>query len=161
MSQQIIPIVSIVSGVEGVADDEMSDIQFLAIKEFEGKTRKLDGTATGNGTLVTLEAGSAKDMYLAGAKVNVFDENVVNVSRGTISLTINNVVEEICELGGTSNTQGSFPYSFKLKGIKVTTGQVIKLEITDFEGTPAFFGVLHCWEEDTDASPQIPPLNPV
>jgi len=144
-----------------VADDEMSDIQYLAIKEFDGKTRKLDGSATGNGTLVTLTANVGKDMYLAGAKVNVFDENVVNVSRGTISLTINGIVEEICELGGTSNTQGPFPYSYKLKGIKVTTGQIIKLEITDFEGTPAFFGVLHCWEEDTGASPQEPPLEPV
>ena len=62
----------------------MSDIMFLAKKEFDGKLRQNDGTRTTAGDLATLTATTGKDMYLAYAKVNIFD----NASNFSITLSI-------------------------------------------------------------------------
>ncbi len=55
----------------------LSDIEYLSIKEFDGKTRQVDGTATATGTLATITAGASpnKDMYLSGAKISIGHSN--------------------------------------------------------------------------------------
>jgi len=52
----------------------LSDIEYLAIKEFGGKLVKNEGFLSATGTLATLTAASGKDMYIARAKV-VFYKN--------------------------------------------------------------------------------------
>jgi len=134
---------------------KLSDIEYLSIKEFDGKLVQNDGTRTTTGDLATLTAGSGKDMYLASAKIIVVDDDVNNVKSAIITLDVNGVVLATAELGGTSETQGSFIYEFATKGFKVAATEIIKLEVTANTGTADVYGELICFEEDTGASPAV------
>jgi len=164
MSQQIIPIVSIVSGVSG-ADDEMSDLQFLTIKEFEGKVRSDDGFLSANGDLATLTANTGKDMYLARAQCSFLINNGSTsfAEDQIVVLKIDGVVIETARvtLGSTGLLPNNPIYEFKNIGRKVLAGEIIKLEVTNSSGQVDNQGFIECFEEDTGTSPQIPPLNPV
>jgi hypothetical protein len=134
------------------------DIQFLAHKEFNGKLVTDEGTLTAAGDLCTITANTGKDLYLAGAKLNwvtnaanfnmvaelkagpVGSETVIETYRGTTIASL-----------GTGNMQ----YEFKTKGIKVTAGENILIELTSFSsaGTEDCEGIIQGWEEDTGVSP--------
>ncbi len=165
MSQQGMTIVSLVTGV---GDTDMGDIEYLAIKEFDGKLRSDEGFLSATGDLATLTANTGKDMYLARAKVTYFsnDVNAANDIAAEIVLKINGTIIETVKntwTVGTTSDGGelTFDYEFKNTSHKVLAGQIIKLEVISIGAETDVEGFIECFEEDTGDSPQIPPLNPV
>lgn len=165
-----LPLILFKVGV--VAAEDMSDIQFLAIKEFDGKVRSDEGELFEVvGDLATLTANTGKDMYLASAKCVFFNTTESQDSfAAEVGLSINGVVIETARyssssIDGSSGFNGgallSMVYEFKNIGRKVLAGEIIKIAVTDAEADIAMAGFIECWEEDTGESPQIPPLSPV
>lgn len=139
----------------------MSDIEYLSVKEFEGKLRTDEGTQNGvTGDLGTLTASVGKDMYLAKAKVS-WEINDAATRVGTVELKINGVAVEKYTFRGESPEFTADSYEFVNIGQKVETGDIIKLEVTQSGTNVDVEGTIVCFEEDTGTSPQIPPLNPV
>ena len=139
----------------------LSDIEYLAIKEFDGKIVSNEGSKAGStGTIATLTANSGKDMYLAGAQIIVKRTSATTAANTmTIELQSNSVVKETAsisfELAGTSVTGNTIVYNFVIKGIKVAATQVIRLELTAEAGDISVDGTLIAFEETTGASPAI------
>ena len=149
-----------------VAGDEMSDIIALAIKEFEGKLRA-DANVKAEtvvGDLATLAASGGKDMYLARAHASIRNVGGANAQFIEVVLKVNNVIKDRWYTSNSKNTnQGGHmgnDYEFAV-GFKVTENLVIKLEVITASDDIEISGNIECFEEDTGASPQIPPLNPV
>lgn len=145
------------------AGDEMGDLEYLAIKEFEGKLRTDRGSLSIASTLTALTATAGKDMYIGKAKV-VFTNNGTGGtnSLNQVELQLNGSAIEIVTQSITTSVDGfNFEYEFKDMGHKVLAGQVIRLQVTTLGTTVDVVGFIECWEEDTGASPQIPPLEPV
>lgn len=147
----------------GVKGRKLSDIEFLSIKEFEGKVRSDESRRTTVGDLATLTANSGKDMYLATAKVNMTGNFSLNASC-TVKLSINGIVIETAAFlssGGTLDLAAEgllqYEYEFKNIGRKVAATQIIKLEVTA-EIDIIVEGFIECFEEDTGNSPQIPSI---
>lgn len=140
---------------------KLSDLEFISIKEFEGKVRTAYGTLSATGDLVSLTANTGKDMYLASAKINVF---FIGANSGNqvanVELKLNGVtMESSHQRGGRSNSgvdgTGHRDYLFNLKGIKVLAGQIIKLEVITLGTITDVNGQLTCFEEDTGSTPAI------
>ena len=129
----------------------LSDIEYLAIKEFGGKLVQNDGTKTTTGDLATLTASVGKDMYLAKAKVNINASGVSNASV-TIQLKVNAVVIEEYQTEVLADTGDK--YEFTSVGFKVAATQIIKLEVTAVSGMNVE-GQLICFEETTGESPAV------
>ena len=139
---------------------KLSDIEYLAIKEFDSKLVKADGDITATGDIASLTASSGKDMYLAGAKCVVYSEGVNAGVAFTIVLKVNTVVVETFRgfIGLDSNTTigtGDLQYKFNLKGVKVAAGEIIKIEATVLGASIGVAGELMCIEETTGESPQV------
>ena len=136
----------------------LSDIEYLSIKDFDGKLRQNDGTQSATGDVATLTANSGKDMYLASAHFNVISNTVNMVITATVVLKINGVIVDTWKTSGVSpvTLQARFgEYIFPV-GFKVTTGQIIKIECTANGGNDAdIIGEIQCFEEATGASPAI------
>ena len=132
----------------------LSDIEYLAIKEFDGKLRNAKGAnRTTTGDLATLTANSGKDMYLAVAKASCdFSGN----GSATLVLKVNGTIEGTWRVETMTNATLENPhYEFALKGVKVAATQIIKLEVTVADVDLAISGELVCFEETTGESPQI------
>jgi len=147
------------------AGRKLSDIEFLAIKEFGGKLKKNEGFLSATGTLATLTAAGGKDMYIARAKVTLY----LNATRKSsvadkVELQINgtNVETAVWTVQGSSTSQDSgvnaIIYEFKNIGHKVLATQIIKLEVITLSAEVDVEGFIECFEETTGVSPQIPPL---
>ncbi len=146
--------------VGAVAAEDMSDIQYLAIKEFEGKVRTDENTINNvTGVTATLTANVGKDMYLAKASITLSSNSANSDNDVTGALRVNGVDIEPFKLTIVPENQ-SKTFKFSTVGLMVPAGQVIDINIAliEFVQINAF---LECWEEDTGESPQIPPLNPV
>jgi len=135
----------------------LSDIEFLSIKEFDGKAVTSEVTrltADGAGDLATLTASSGKDMYLAKAKINVITNNATALQT-VIELKVNGVIKETFDslLLTTANT--TINYEFAITGLKVAATQIIKLELISLGANTQVNSVLECFEETTGESPQI------
>jgi len=137
----------------------LSDIMFLAKKEFDAKTlAPNESTRTTTGDLATLTAGGGKDMYLASAKVNAI---ITGTGNGTVTveLKVNGVIVETYSADlnhGTAPDSGNSTdsYSFNVIGVKVAATQIIKLEVTAISDV-TINGVIQCWEETTGVTPVI------
>lgn len=137
----------------------LSDIEFLAKKEFDGKLRQNDGSLASSttGDLATLTASSGKDMYLAKAKISIISNALANDLVGTVVLKINGVIEETTKWrlgGGTEKGIEYFTYEFVNIGFKVAATEIIKLEGT-VNTLSQIEGVITCFEEDTGVDPTI------
>ena len=137
----------------------LSDIEYLSIKEFDGKLVKNDGVLSATGDLATLTASAGKDMYLAKAKVNV--EGGGSGGSCTITLNINGTVVETYEVkfAAISSAQAlvnkSSHYEYINIGQKVAATQIIKLEVTQESSIDNIHGSIVCFEEATGDSPAI------
>ncbi len=129
----------------------LSDIEYLAIKEFGGKLVQNDNSRTTTGDLATLTAASGKDMYLVAAKINM-QESGAGEGILTVQLKINAVVIE--EWQGEIPSTDTKDYEFISKGFKVAATQTIKLEVTAITGANVE-GQLICFEETTGDSPAV------
>jgi len=135
----------------------LSDIEYLAIKEFDGKISSNEGRLSVTGDLATLTAASGKDMYLAKAKVNCIYSGS-GTSGTLIELSINGTVIESFIFDG-SVLAGTTPqptnYDFINMGRKVAATQVIKLEVISIGTGDEIEGTILCFEETTGDSPAI------
>ena len=135
----------------------LSDIEYLAIKEFGGKLVYNDNTLTAAGDLATLTASSGKDMYLAFAQVNV---SITTAGTRTITVTLNvdTVVQDTVFFtllsGSGSEGDGWKSYKFPI-GFKVAATKVIKLEVTAQDSGITSYGEIQCIEETTGESPAV------
>ena len=139
--------------------DSLSDIQFLAVKEFEGKLRQADGTVTATGDVASLTANTGKDMYLASAKCNVKDDQSVNGASCTVVLKVNAVIVDTYHFltPAVSSSTGyaalATNYDFPV-GFKVDAGQIIKIEVTA-ESSCSINAEIQCFEETDGVSPRL------
>ena len=139
----------------------LSDIEFLSIKEFDGKIRSDEGFLSATGDLATLTATSGKDMYLARAKVIFFiNSESASVAAGDeVVLKLNGVIKETSRSttagtgGGGGN--GTVIYEFKNIGQKVLATQIIKLEVITLDTQSDVEGFIECFEETTGESPAV------
>lgn len=158
MSQAMLSI------LQGIPDEEkidMGDIEFLSIKEFDGKLRQDNSVRTTTGDLATLTASGGKDMYLAKAKINVINNNLAaGAVLATVVLKINGVIVETAEFvfvnftGDTISSVGESDYEFIVIGFSVLTTQIIKLELTVATNAKVT-GSIVCFEEDTGITPKV------
>ena len=140
-------------------EDLMSDIMFLAVKEFDSKLRSAEGSVTAAGDIATLTANSGKDMYLARAKITFIAEvgNSGLSSQDEVVLKINGTIIET-----TKNSMGigatgivAWEYEFKNVGHKVATGEIIKLEAITLDSDITVEGFIECFEETTGETPRL------
>ena len=143
---------------------KLSDIEYLAIKEFDGKLRRADGAindATVATDLVSITANAGKDMYLASAKVMVRCDNNVILTLLAAELIVNGVtIETVRPYSDTGGGSGAaflhFPaHKFTTVGIKVAATQIIKIRVTNTTVNFDWNGHLEVFEEDTGSSPAI------
>jgi hypothetical protein len=148
---------------EVVGIKTLGDIEFMSIKEFQGKVRQDDGTQIATGDVCSLTANVGKDMYLAKAKATVHNANVVSAVRiATVELSLNGVVVERWQparvlFGSIESSWQADEYEFVTAvGRKVLAGEIIKLEVT-FNGGSTFIvdGAIEVYEEDSGTNPQI------
>jgi len=139
---------------------KVSDIEYLSIKESDGKLVTNNNTRTSVGDGATLTAGSGKDLYLAKARVN-FTSSVAG-GTSTIALKVNGVIkEEIATLssgqisGGSGGGFWNYEYKFAVAGLKVAATQIIKIEVTALGSNHKINSVLVGFEEDTGVDPRI------
>jgi len=141
---------------------KVSDIEFLSIKEKEGKLKKNEGSLVSAGDLATLTASAGKDMYLARAKCNIHLDGTNTVAIGDeIVLKINGVIVETYKTthGMATAADGSGQiYEFKNIGHKVLASEIIKLEVITLDTQSEAEGFIECFEETTGESPQIPSI---
>jgi len=159
----MVSLPNILFSIQEEASEDMSDIQFLSIKEFDGKLRSDEGSLGSgiSGDLATLTANVGKDMYLGRAQITLRHfQSVSSTSNPKVELSINGVVIEITEVA-LSNDFKTIVYEFKNVGRRVLAGQIIKLESIHADVDLTIKGFIECWEEDTGESPQIPPLKSV
>ena len=132
----------------------LSDIEFLAIKEFDGKLKQSDGSIFATGDVATITASSGKDMYLARAKITISSTSTAGTS-STVVLKVNGTVvgTTVARLDDTSN--GTYVYEFASSGLKVAATEIIKIEVTIYGTNQTISGELICFEETTGESPQI------
>jgi len=140
-------------------EDNMSDIQYLAIKEFDGKLRSDEGFLSAPGDLATLTANTGKDMYLARAQITYFGNKTAGSSiADQVVLKINGTIVETSKAtlaNTTSAIQTTFTYEFKNIGQKVAAAQIIKLEVITLDVDTDVEGMIECFEEDTGATPRL------
>jgi len=142
---------------------KLSDIEYLAIKEFDGKLVENEAAVSAGGGPTdgaTLTANSGKDMYLASASVTV-----ENGTAGTTAQTfkaelhVNGVIHETLQIivgdagFGNAGPLGAH-LKFQTKGVKVAATQIIKIRIVVNPDITVESSVI-CWEEDTGASPAV------
>ncbi len=143
-----------------VVKKTLSDIEFLAKKEFDGKLRTAKGTLSATGDLATITANSGKDMYLAKAKVSARIEDTAKNRTVIVELKVNGVIKATwaCDLSAQFTTIGatsSIGYEFVMSGIKVAATQIIKLEVVTLDASVEVNGELVVFEETTGESPVI------
>ena len=152
-----------ISYLEVIGGADLSDIEYLAIKECDGKLRSDEGGLIILGTLADLTANTGKDMYLARAKINFIYTTTGSsgVFRSEVELRLNgSPIETARSSFSASSTSTEFAtmtaeYEFKNIGQKVLAGEVISLQVTEI-GTSVFIeGFIECFEEDTGTTPAI------
>jgi len=147
----------------GRKDKKLSNIEYLAIQEFNGNLTTGKGTLSATGDLVKIIAGSG-DMYLARASIIVRTEGIQNTFGTTVILETgadgaeSTVDSAAIEVTGTATTAGggnsTVSYQFAY-GFKVTTGQVIQLRVTVMDAGVEVSGSLECIEVATGVSPAV------
>jgi len=141
----------------------LSDIEYLAVQEFNGNLTHGEGTLSVTGDLVKITAGSG-DMYLAKAKVSMRNDDTNFSGGGIVELqagvdgTETTIATWACELSTTSAGligSNTSTYEFVMSGIKVTTGQVIQLLVSTLDTKVEVNGELVCIEVATGVSPAV------
>jgi hypothetical protein len=137
---------------------KVSDIEFLAKKEFDGKLRTTEGSLATTGDIVTLTANTGKDMYKAKIKVVMTGGNNVTSDRGTVELKANGTIVETAVLAAPWDTgeggSRTHIHEFVWAG-KVAAGQILKLECVAITSNANFDGIIVVFEEDTGDDPRI------
>jgi len=145
---------------------KLSDIEFLSIKEFDGKRADVSNiinyiNSTLEIDLITYTVPAAKDGYLAFASlVGNYSNPVSPPVDITYRLYLNGVVEEEFTLEDVIAGE-EWTHTFQTKSKKFTVGQIVKTtQQLSVAGNNAVrtSSRLTLWEEDTGDSPQIPSI---
>ena len=136
---------------------KVSDIEYLAIKDFGGKRVDVtDNQSSSTSTeidMATQTASGSHDMFFGGGNFRMRN-TTANNAQGLVKLKINGTTVEQREITITSGSQ--FTYEFISKGHKVATGEVIKITITaGHTGLTDYTSNLVLWEELTGDSPAV------
>ena len=142
---------------------KVSDIEFLAVKEFDGKLvhNKNERDSTGDGAILT--ATAAHDLYLAEAKVMFSVPGTTSVAgEARAELFINGTAEDEVYVkftgqisGGSGGGVWSINHKFALKGRKVLATQIIKIVVTEISTSIRCNSTLIGFEELTGVDPRI------
>ena len=177
------PWISYLEIIKKSGDTDMGDIEFLCIKEFDGKIIRIQGDLSTLTDTLTHTATAGKDAYVLVAKIipsgftvaaattsltvlrsnnsteakislNLVEKDRVTVGMGTSAIRMPEVTSE----GGNGSgygtlTDGNF---YAAIGSKVSAGQIIEIENTLDNGNCIAQMVI--LEEDTGVSPQIPSI---
>ncbi len=143
--------------IEGGIATFLSDILVLSVKSLLNKVKTDEGILAGaTGDLATLTASGGKDMYIARATVNFVNQFSATTATAIANLKINGIIVETCRFTAERTGAGvgikSQTYPFTNIGHKVTTGQIIKLDVTS-NSSSTVLGFIECYEEDTGVSP--------
>lgn len=135
------------------------DISFMVGKSFEGKLVSAEGFLSAAGDLATLTASTGKDMYIARAKITVFNNDQAGNSLvDEVVLKINGTIVETAK-GSVSYAANLFvpqwTYEFKNMGHTVAATEIIKIEVIALDATSDVEGFIECFEEDTGADPRF------
>ena len=154
------PPIHPMSGLTAVVEKTLSDIEFLAKKEFDGKLKTNEGTLSVTGDLATLTASAGKDLYLAKAKVSVRLEANAVTEFSIVELKVNGVIKatwgvSLYGINIASAGSSSQNHEFVVSGLKVAATQVIKLEAVLVGPNTEVNGELVCFEEPTGGDPTI------
>jgi len=142
---------------------KLSDIEFLAIKEFDTKLVKNTDVQDdgGTGNCATLTASSGKDLYLAKAKVTVRMDAESLLILGEITLVADGVIVDRWYFSGVSlqagvgSSSGIIQHEFIIAGIKVAATKTIVIDVVTSDADFDIQGTLLGFEETTGDSPQI------
>jgi len=133
---------------------KLSDIEYLSIKEFDGKlVKNMGAQRTTAGTLATLTASSGKDMYLARASVALHYDGT-GTPGTVIELQINGTAVETLDYDARNIGNEQFTHYFTNIGHKVAATQAIRIEVISTANT-VIEGFVECFEETTGDSPAI------
>jgi len=147
----------------------MGDIEYLSIKSFGGKMRDptdanptiAEGSTVLVGTLASITANTGKDLYLAGASITSTGATTSNPFIVELQAEFSTGVFTPLETFrsnvalSTSNTFDS-TYHFEIRGVKVTTGLLLRLEITSISGIgTTIAGTIFGFDEATGATPAV------
>ena len=137
----------------------LSDIEYLSIKDHDGKRVDADATVTITNTteldVVTKTASSGKDMWLGGASISWSRTVTAGTPRVVFQLYINGAVDERADFVDTALGKHG-EYKFLIKGIKVAATQIIKITVDQTSSVSTLVdGKLILFEETTGESPQI------
>ena len=159
----MVSLPNILFKIEG-ASKRLSDIEFLSIKEFEGKrvddvNNGLDLVETATETdLVTQTATALHEMYLASATFIVSVTAASSPFDVTVRLYANNIVIETFVQTSIGLGQ-EFTYRFRSRGNKVEADDIIKITVQNSVGAvnraTTSYGKIELWQEETGISPQV------
>lgn len=174
MSQQIMPVVSVVEEID------VGDIQFLCVQQFNGNVTRLEGDISAVTNKLTHTVATGKDGYILVAKIMPsgfvaassrtaqgstsntnsteakISANVVEIDRVTVGMGTSAGMSDTGQNNGGPGsgygalTDGIFHAAI---GMKVTTGQVIEIENTLDNGNARAHLVI--LEVNTGLSPKI------
>lgn len=147
---------------------DLSDMEFLSIKEFEGKRTDVDAILTLNNTstetdLATQTASVGKDMYLGEASIGGQVTNIAGGALGGVTYILYANAVEIDRFRiEDPGLDEEWTHKFLTKGKKVGTTQIIKITAkNDNAGvnrTTTHQGKILLFEETTGETPQIPSI---
>ena len=141
----------------------LSDIEYMSIKDFDGKRVDVDASTTVNATvtetdLATQTASSGKDMYLAKASCQV-EVDLKGVDFTFIVKLYANGVQIDAKSFRALTVDQREEIDFKPIGVKVAATQIIKMTITHNVSSAntktITLSQLMLFEESTGDSPQV------
>ena len=141
---------------------KLSDIEYLAIKEFGSKLVENTDVQNdgGTGMCATLTAASGKDLYLASAKVSIRFDTASTIIVGEITLLQNSTVVDRFYFsgsadGGQGGTTGELQHEFTWKGGKVAATEKFEIDVVASNADFDIQGTLVGIQEATGESPAI------
>lgn len=95
----------------------LSDIEFMSVKQFKGKLKKVEGSTSSTGTITSFTPATGKTFYLAGAHVQQVAVTPVTVYSWHAELKNDTTVVDNCGGNGSASfATYSLPQRFELKG---------------------------------------------
>jgi len=95
----------------------LSDIEFMSVKQFEGKLKKVQGAATATGTITSFTPATGKTFYLAGAQIQMIGNTPTTDWNWNAELKNDTtVVDVVGSSGSAAFATYALPLKFELKG---------------------------------------------
>ena len=136
----------------------VSDIEFMSVKQFEGKLKKAEGSATGTGTIVSITPATGKTFYLAGAHVQQVATGAVAAYSWHAELKNDTtVVDNVGAQGSATTTLTALPQIFQLKGDSLVgnSSKTYSINIQANSDSLQLEAMIYGYEEDDADDPRL------